>query len=73
MANKCAAGIDRMTVEQLQPHLKEHRLRIKEELLEGRCRPQPVRGVEIPKPGGGIRQLGIPTAVDRLIAARQSE
>jgi len=67
MANKGAAGIDRMTVEQLQPYLKEHWLRIKEELLEGRYRPQPVRGVEIPKPGGGMRQLGIPTVVDRLI------
>jgi RNA-directed DNA polymerase len=67
MANKGAAGIDRMTVEQLQPYLKEHWPRIKEELLEGRYRPQPVRGVEIPKPGGGMRQLGIPTVVDRLI------
>ncbi len=67
MANKGAAGIDRMTVEQLQPHLKEHWPRIKEELLEGRYWPRPVRGVEIPKPGGGMRQLGIPTVVDRLI------
>jgi RNA-directed DNA polymerase len=67
MANKGAAGIDRMSVEQLQPYLKEHWLRIREELLEGRYRPQPVRGVEIPKPGGGMRQLGIPTVVDRLI------
>jgi retron-type reverse transcriptase len=67
MANKGAAGIDRMTVEQLQPYLKEHWPRIKEELLEGRYRPQLVRGVEIPKPGGGMRQLGIPTVVDRLI------
>jgi RNA-directed DNA polymerase len=41
--------------------------RIKEELLEGRYQPQPVLGVEIPKPGGGVRQLGIPTAMDRLI------
>ena len=61
MANKGAAGIDRMTVEQLQPYLREHWPRIKEELLDGRYRPQPVRGVEIPKPGGGMRQLGIPT------------
>jgi len=62
MANKGAAGIDRMTVEQLQPYLREHWPRIKEELLDGRYRPQPVRGVEIPKPGGkGMRLLGIPT------------
>jgi RNA-directed DNA polymerase len=67
MANKGAAGIDRMTVEQLQPHLKERWPRIREELLDDRYRPKPVRGVEIPKPGGGVRQLGIPTVLDRLI------
>jgi RNA-directed DNA polymerase len=68
MANKGAPGIDRMTVEQLKPYLVEHWLRIKEELLAGRYQPAPVRGVEIPKPGGkGVRVLGIPTVVDRLI------
>jgi len=67
MANKGAAGIDRMTVEQLQPHLKAHWPHIREDLLEGRYMPKPVRGVEIPKPGGGMRQLGIPTVMDRLI------
>jgi len=68
MANKGAAGIDRMTVEQLPPYLKERWPRIREELLAGRYRPAPVRGVEIPKPGGkGMRQLGIPTVLDRLI------
>ena len=67
MANKGAAGIDRMTVEQLQPYLKEHWPRIREELLDDRYMPKPVRGVEIPKPGGGVRQLGIPTVMDRLI------
>lgn len=66
-ANKGAAGIDAMTVERLPPYLKEHWPRIKEELLDGRYTPQPVRGVDIPKPGGGTRQLGIPTAMDRLI------
>ena len=53
--------------DRLQAVLKEHWPRIKEELLAGRYRPQPVRGVEIPKPGGGMRQLGIPTVLDRLI------
>jgi len=68
MSNKGKAGIDGMSVGQLKAHLQEHWVRIKEELLNGRYQPQPVRGVEIPKPGGsGVRQLGIPTVVDRLI------
>ncbi|CAH2407568.1 group II intron reverse transcriptase/maturase [Mesorhizobium ventifaucium] len=65
---KGAPGIDEMTVEQLKSHLTEHWPRIREELLAGRYRPAPVRGVKIPKPGGkGMRQLGIPTVLDRLI------
>jgi RNA-directed DNA polymerase len=67
VSNKGAAGIDGMTVEQLKPYLQEHWAKIKEELLNGEYQPQPVRGVEIPKPQGGMRQLGIPTVVDRLI------
>jgi RNA-directed DNA polymerase len=67
MANKGSAGIDKMTVEQLQPHLKECWPHIKEELLDDRYMPKSVRGVQIPKPGGGMRQLGIPTVMDRLI------
>ena len=66
-SNGGAAGVDEMTVEELRRYLKEHWPRIKKELLEGRYQPQPVRRVEIPKPGGGKRQLGIPTVVDRLI------
>jgi RNA-directed DNA polymerase len=66
--NKGAAGVDNMTVEQLRTYLREHWLRIKEELLAGTYQPQPVRKVEIPKPGGkGMRMLGIPTVIDRLI------
>ena len=66
--NKGAPGIDEMTVAQLKPHLMAHWPRIREELLAGIYRPAPVRGVEIPKPGGkGMRQLGIPTVLDRLI------
>jgi RNA-directed DNA polymerase len=66
--NKGAPGIDAMTVEQLKPYLTEHWPRIREDLLAGRYRPAPVRGVEIPKSGGkGMRQLGIPTVLDRLI------
>jgi RNA-directed DNA polymerase len=65
--NRGAAGVDKMTVEQLRPYLHEHWLRIKEELLADDYRPQPVLKVEIPKPGGGMRTLGIPTVIDRLI------
>lgn len=67
MSNKGAAGVDSMTVEQLKPYLQTHWGQIKEGLLNGTYQPQPVRSVEIPKPGGGMRQLGIPTVVDRLI------
>ena len=57
-----------MTVAQLRAHLREHWLRIKEELLAGDYQPQPVLKVEIPKPGGkGMRMLGIPTVIDRLL------
>jgi RNA-directed DNA polymerase len=66
--NRGAAGVDNMTVEQLRGYLREHWLRIKEELLAGDYQPAPVRQVEIPKPGGrGMRMLGIPTVLDRLI------
>ena len=66
--NRGAAGVDGMPVEQLLPYLKEHWERIKAELLDGTYQPAPVRRVEIPKPGGGgMRVLGIPTVVDRLI------
>src|ERR1700726_924256 len=66
--NKGAAGVDNMTVEQLRAYLREHWLGIKEELLAGDYQPQPVRKVEIPKPGSkGMRMLGIPTVLDRLI------
>jgi RNA-directed DNA polymerase len=61
VGNKGAAGIDKMTVADLKPFLKEHWPRIKEDLLADRYQPQAVRGVEIPKPGGGVRLLGIPT------------
>ena len=65
--NAGAPGIDGMSVEELGPHLREEWPRIKEALLGERYEPQPVKRVEIPKPGGGMRQLGIPTVVDRLI------
>jgi RNA-directed DNA polymerase len=66
-SNKGSAGIDGMTVEQLPGYLKEHWPAIREQLLSGTYRPQPVRRVEIPKPDGGVRQLGIPTVLDRMV------
>ncbi len=68
VSNKGAAGIDKMTVDQLKPYLVTNWLRIKEELLMGQYEPTAVRGVEIPKASGnGMRKLGIPTVLDRLI------
>lgn len=66
-ANKGSAGVDRLSIEQTIEYLKEHWPRIRSELLSGVYRPQAVRRVEIPKPTGGKRELGIPTVVDRLI------
>jgi RNA-directed DNA polymerase len=65
--NGGAPGIDGVTVKDLQAHLKERWDTVKAELLEGTYKPAPVRRVEIPKPGGGVRLLGIPTVMDRLI------
>jgi len=67
VSNKGAAGVDLMTTGQLKGYLQTQWPRIKEELLNGTYQPQPVRKVEIPKPGGGARMLGIPTVLDRLI------
>jgi len=67
VGNKGAAGADGMTVDELKPYLNEHWERIKSELLEDRYMPQPVKEVEIPKPDGGVRKLGIPVVVDRTI------
>jgi RNA-directed DNA polymerase len=67
MRNKGAGGIDNMPVESLMPYLREKWTEIKEQLLKGQYKPTPVRKVEISKPDGGRRQLGIPTVLDRLI------
>ena len=60
-ANKGSAGIDPMSVEQLPVYLREHWPEIREQVFSGTYRPQPVKRVEIPKPDGGMRKLGIPT------------
>jgi RNA-directed DNA polymerase len=59
--NKGAAGIDGMEVGELRSYLKAHWLEVRETLESGKYRPSPVRRVEIPKPDGGVRMLGIPT------------
>ena len=65
--NKGAAGIDRMPVSELKSHLQTHGEKIKAKLRAGTYVPSPVRRVEIPKPSGGTRTLGIPTVTDRWI------
>ena len=67
VANDGAPGVDGMTVQELGRYLELHRTRIIDELLSGTYRPSPVKRVEIPKPDGGVRKLGIPTALDRVI------
>ncbi len=66
-ANHGASGVDGMTIDGLLPWLADHKDTVVAALLDGSYRPEPVRGVEIPKPGGGVRQLGIPTVLDRLV------
>jgi len=66
-ANKGSPGVDGMTVKRLPGYLKRHWPKIREQLLLGTYRPQPVKRVEIPKPDGGVRKLGIPTALDRFV------
>lgn len=65
--NGGAPGIDGMTVEELRPYLRERWLEIRETLDQQTYKPSPVRRVEIPKPDGGVRQLGIPTVLDRFL------
>lgn len=65
--NKGSHGVDEMPVQNLRRHIMEHWDSLKQELLKGTYEPQPVRRVEIPKPDGGVRLLGIPTVMDRFI------
>ena len=66
-SNKGAPGIDGMTVEEALPWLKEHREELLESIRGGWFKPNPVRRKEIPKPDGGVRKLGIPTVIDRIV------
>ena len=65
--NKGAAGVDDMTVNDLLPYLRENKTELIASLREGKYKPAPVKWVEIPKPNGGVRRLGIPTVVDRMV------
>ena len=66
-ANKGAPGVDGMTIEEALPWLRENNHGLVERIRKGKYTPSPVRRVEIPKPDGGIRKLGIPTVIDRII------
>ena len=66
-ANQGSAGVDGVTVDELPDYLRDHWAAVREQVLTGRYQPSAVRRVEIPKPGGGVRQLGIPTVLDRFI------
>ena len=66
-SNRGAAGIDGMSVEEALPWLKEHREELLQSIRDGSYEPSPVRRKKIPKPDGGVRKLGIPTVVDRVI------
>jgi group II intron reverse transcriptase/maturase len=66
-ANAGSAGVDGLSVRQTAEHLSVHWSQVREQLFAGSYRPMPVRHVQIPKPGGGVRELGIPTVTDRLI------
>lgn len=65
--NGGAAGVDGMTVDEMLPYLKEHGEMLVQSIQGGRYKPKPVRRVEIPKPDGGVRLLGVPTVIDRMI------
>lgn len=66
-ANKGAPGVDGMRTDELRPYLMKHRKRVRQTLLDGAYHPKPVKRVEIAKADGGVRELGIPTVLDRFI------
>ena len=66
-ANKGASGIDGITVEEIDEYVKAHWVEVREQIRKRKYQPQPVRRVEIPKPNGGVRNLGIPNVIDRII------
>lgn len=73
VSNKGSSGVDGMTVNELYPYLEENRERIVSSLLNGTYKPQPIKGVEIPKSNGRVRLLGVPTVVDRWLQQAVSQ
>jgi RNA-directed DNA polymerase len=71
-ANKGAPGVDGMTIDELRAWAAIHKEALIAALLAGEFKPQPVRGVQIPKPGGGVRQLGIPTVKAKCTGSQQA-
>ena len=67
VANKGASGVDGITTEEVRQYLIDHWEEIREQIRNRKYKPLPVRRVEIPKPNGGVRNLGIPSVVDRII------
>ncbi len=67
IANRGSAGVDRVTVQELDDYWKQHGETIRQKIIKGTYIPLPVRRVDIPKPNGGTRMLGIPTVIDRVI------
>ena len=67
IANRGSAGVDRVTVQELDDYWKQHGETIRQKIIKGTYIPLPVRRVDITKPNGGTRMLGIPTVIDRVI------
>ena len=67
LANRGSAGVDRVTVQELDDYWNHHGETIRQKIIKGTYIPLPVRRVDIPKPNGGTRMLGIPTVIDRVI------
>jgi RNA-directed DNA polymerase len=72
-ANKGAGGVDGMQTDELKGYLRDHWKELRKSVLEGSYKPQAVRKVEIPKPQGGTRMLGVPTVVDRMLQQAVSQ
>ena len=73
IANRGSAGVDRVTVQELDDYWKQHGETIRQKIIKGTYIPLPVRRVDIPKPNGGTRMLGIPTVIDRVVTITDIE